>query len=265
MFALPRICVLDVGRGEIYIYIYTYIYIYSYISQILAVKWGFQPRNHNKQKCKLFPNNNHVSFLVLFIPVLPCDEYSFHPGPSQSEVHLDLLLSPADPWGCATRGLASQVCKQRWLKLITQSLRDQPTCRMLSCLKIAASAKLWCPLRFLWVVLGRADFFVFFAKRKPRMTLCFSQTPVYQCPLDMPSGSSCGSYATRARRDVFRGCRETRPNVGVSFKPPQVLVDQGWRHSSSAFLEQRDPLQSLLGNHKRVGPIHTQGTLPLHK
>ena len=27
---------------------------------ILAVKWGFQPLNHNKQTCKICPNDNHV-------------------------------------------------------------------------------------------------------------------------------------------------------------------------------------------------------------
>ena len=26
----------------------------------IAVKWGFQSLNHNRQKCKMFPNNNHV-------------------------------------------------------------------------------------------------------------------------------------------------------------------------------------------------------------
>ena len=29
-------------------------------NEIIAVKWGFRPLNHNKQKCKTLPNNNHV-------------------------------------------------------------------------------------------------------------------------------------------------------------------------------------------------------------
>ena len=30
-------------------------------SVFLAAKWGFQSLNHNKQKCKMFPNNNGKS------------------------------------------------------------------------------------------------------------------------------------------------------------------------------------------------------------
>ena len=27
--------------------------------EVLAAKWRFQPINHKKQTCKMFPNNNH--------------------------------------------------------------------------------------------------------------------------------------------------------------------------------------------------------------
>ena len=43
---------VNVGRGA-------NIYIYIHILNKKTVKWGFQPLNHNKQKCKMFPNNNH--------------------------------------------------------------------------------------------------------------------------------------------------------------------------------------------------------------
>ena len=38
---------VDVGRGA--------------KKKCLADKWGFQPLNHNKPKCKKFPNNNHAA------------------------------------------------------------------------------------------------------------------------------------------------------------------------------------------------------------
>ena len=36
---------------------------------LFAVKWGFQPLNHVKQKCKMFPNNNHE---IVRSPLLTC-------------------------------------------------------------------------------------------------------------------------------------------------------------------------------------------------
>ena len=40
---------VDVGFGE-------------QTNKVLAVQWGFQPLNHNKQKCEMFANNNHVEW-----------------------------------------------------------------------------------------------------------------------------------------------------------------------------------------------------------
>ena len=51
---------VDVGRGA--------------IIQFLAVKWGFQPQNHNKQTCNMCPNNNHAKAKTRPGPSLFCHE-----------------------------------------------------------------------------------------------------------------------------------------------------------------------------------------------
>ena len=39
---------------------------------MLAVEWGFQPLNHNKQKCKMFPNDNHDDAFETLGVLFPC-------------------------------------------------------------------------------------------------------------------------------------------------------------------------------------------------
>ena len=58
----------------------------------LAVKWGFQPLNHKKQKCKMLPNNNHDKTDSQFLlrrkkrrnNSVPCELNTPRPGAAQN-------------------------------------------------------------------------------------------------------------------------------------------------------------------------------------
>ena len=57
------------------------------IYQILAVQWGFQPLNHNKQKCKICPSDNHGSLRKT-------------PAKTQNSEHDHRITSSALRWLC---------------------------------------------------------------------------------------------------------------------------------------------------------------------
>ena len=79
-------------------------------SQFLAVKWLDFPLNHNEQKCKMFPNNNH-EWGPLLGPALP----GVLPQPLEASTRIRKKLTQEKTWrsnkqGCAVLLQGPTIC-----------------------------------------------------------------------------------------------------------------------------------------------------------